>query len=76
MWNLVCDAGELDISFEPEGGGYDHLLPNAVTIELLGHPVPVASLDDVIASKTAAGRPKDLSALPSLIRHRDRLRRR
>jgi len=22
MWNLVCDAGELDISFDPSGGGY------------------------------------------------------
>ena len=72
MWNLVCDAGELDITFEPSGGGYGHLAPHAVTIELLGHPVPVAAIDDVIASKTAAGRPKDLAALPALVRHRQR----
>jgi len=69
MWNLVCDAGELDISFQPAGGGYDHLEVGAVVIDLLGQRVPVASIDDVIASKTAAGRPKDLSTLPILRRH-------
>ena len=72
MWNLVCDAGELDITFEPSGGGYGHLAGHAVTIQLLGHPVPVAAIDDVIASRTAAGRPKDLAALPALVRHRQR----
>lgn len=30
--------------------------------------VEVAGLDDVIKSKTAAGRPKDLDALPELLR--------
>ncbi len=69
MWHLVCDAGELDITFDPSGGGYAHLAPHAVTIDLLGNPVPVAAIDDVIASKTAAGRPKDLAALPALVRH-------
>lgn len=73
MWNLVCDAGELDITFEPSGGGYGHLAPRAVIIELLGHAVPVAAIDDVIASKTAAGRPKDLAALPALVRHQRRI---
>jgi hypothetical protein len=72
MWNLVCDGGELDITFEPAGGGYAYLKPNAVIIELVGQRICVAAIDDVIASKTAAGRPKDLSALPSLIRHQRR----
>ena len=72
-WNLVCDAGELDISFQPAGGGYDQLRVAAVVIDLLGQPVPVASIADVIASKTAAGRPKDLSTLPLLHRHQRRL---
>ena len=71
-WNLVCDAGELDITFEPAAGGYEHLAVHAITVDLLGHPVPVAAIDDVIASKTAAGRPKDLAALPALVRHRRR----
>jgi len=35
----------------------------------------VADLDDVIRSKEAAGRPKDIQALPALYRHRDRRRR-
>ena len=69
MWNLVCDAGELDITFRPSGGGYEHLKPNAVIIDLVGEAVPVAAIEDVIASKTAAGRPKDLSTLPILLRH-------
>lgn len=73
MWNLVCDAGELDISFRPAGGGYDHLKASAVIIELVGELVPVASIEDVIASKTAAGRPKDLSTLPILRRHVQRI---
>jgi hypothetical protein len=72
MWNLVCDAGELDLSFDPAGGGYAHLAPHAVTVDLLGNPVPVAAIDDVIASKAQAGRPKDLAALPALVRHRQR----
>lgn len=69
----MCDAGELDISFQPAGGGYDQLRVAAVVIDLLGQPVPVASIADVIASKTAAGRPKDLSTLPLLHRHQRRL---
>ena len=73
MWNLVCDAGELDITFKPSAGGYDHLKTRAVTIDLIGEPVPVAAMEDVIASKTAAGRPKDLSALPILRRHVQRI---
>ena len=27
MWNLQCAFGEFDITFEPAGGGYDHLAP-------------------------------------------------
>ena len=36
--------------------------------------VLIADLDDVIRSKEAAGRPKDLRVLPTLYRHRQRLR--
>ena len=47
----------------------------AVTISLAGHPVAVASLEDVIRSKEAANRPKDLAALPTLRLLLQRLRR-
>jgi hypothetical protein len=37
----------------------------ASALSLAGHPVAVASLEDVIRSKEAANRPKDQAALPT-----------
>lgn len=74
MLNLVTDAGDLDLTFAPSGfpDGYDELLPGAVVVRLVdGADTSVAALDDIIASKRAAGRTKDLAALPYL----DELRR-
>ncbi|WP_149656484.1 hypothetical protein [Mycobacterium simiae] len=62
--------GDLDLTFAPAGfpDGYDGLLPGAQP-HSIGHvTVHVAGLDDVIKSKTAAARPKDLDALPELIK--------
>jgi hypothetical protein len=67
MANLVTDAGDVDVAFEPSGtSGYADLARNAVTIDVDGVAVSIASLEDVIRSKTAANRPKDLAALPIL----------
>ena len=61
MWNLVTQAGRLDIAFEPAGvEGYDDLKKDAERFEAFGVRFLVASLDDIIRSKEAAGRPKDL----------------
>jgi hypothetical protein len=61
MWNLVTRAGRLDIAFEPAGvEGYDDLKKDAERFEAFGIKFLVASLDDIIRSKEAAGRPKDL----------------
>jgi len=61
MWNLVTQAGRLDIAFEPAGvDGYDDLKKDAERFEAFGVRFLVASLDDIIRSKEAAGRPKDL----------------
>lgn len=64
------DAGDLDICLRPDAPGgrtfrYGDLRPRAVTISI-PPVVPVAALEDVIASKEASGRPKDLGALPEL----------
>lgn len=68
MWNLTSPFGELDISFVPTGTeGYDDLARHALIIESHGESVPVADLDDVIKSKEAAGRSKDIMQLPILI---------
>ncbi len=65
---FVTTAGMLDVAFQPDGQprGYDDLVGGAVTIEVFGHPVRVAALQDIIDSKRAAGRAKDRHALPYL----------
>ncbi len=61
MWNLVTNAGRLDIAFTPAGTkGYDDLAEDAEKFEAFGVEFLAASLDDIIRSKQAAGRAKDL----------------
>jgi hypothetical protein len=71
MWNLICDDGEFDISFHPSGftTGYAQLAAGAHRVRVGDVVVMVADLDDVIRSKEAAGRPKDLRVLPLLYGH-------
>jgi hypothetical protein len=60
MWNLVTDAGRLDIVFEPAGTrGYDELFESAVKFDLDGKTIHAASIADIIRSKEAANRPQD-----------------
>jgi hypothetical protein len=70
MLNLVTDAGDVDLTFVPAGfpDGYDQLFPTAVKVRLVDAAETfVAALDDIIESKQAAGRDKDLAALPYLL---------
>jgi hypothetical protein len=69
MLNLVTDAGDVDLVMQPAGfpDGHEALAPASVALELGdGVVVQVASLADVIRSKRAANRPKDVAALPYL----------
>jgi len=67
VWNLTTVAGDFDLSFQPSGtSGYDDLSANAVVLDVDGHRVAVAALADIVRSKEAAGRPKDVSALDAL----------
>jgi hypothetical protein len=77
-WTLTTRAGDLDLVFEPAGTrGYDDLVREASRIELEpGLTVTVASLRDVIRSKEAAGRPKDLGQLPLLRQTLEQIRER
>lgn len=70
VWNLICPYGEFDISFVPSGiaGGYEELATRAHKMRVETVEVMVADLSDVIRSKEAAGRPKDLQILPALYR--------
>jgi hypothetical protein len=77
VWNLVTNAGDLDLAMMPSGTrGYDDLRRAAIAIDILGVPTRVAALADVIRSKEAAGRDKDRAALPMLRRLQEEIDRR
>ncbi len=59
--------GDIDLLVEPSGSPrYEVLRANADRIEVEGLSVLVASVDDLIAMKRAAGRPQDLIDLEAL----------
>jgi len=47
-------------------GGFDQLNDRAEEVEVAGLRIFIADLDDIIASKEAADRPKDRAQLPLL----------
>lgn len=64
---LVTKAGRLDLLVDPAGSpGYATLAERALRVEWAGTTIKVASLEDLIAMKRAAGRPKDLLAVEEL----------
>jgi hypothetical protein len=78
MVNLTTKFGDVDVAFEPSGPrrGYDDWEVDASEVEIAeGLTIRVASLDAIIDSKRAAGRPKDERALPHLESLRDELGR-
>lgn len=72
--NLTTAHGNLDLVMTPAGGlTYLDMAPRSLTVELHGVAMLLADLDDIIVSKRAAGRPKDLQTLPVLEELRRRL---
>jgi hypothetical protein len=60
LWNLVTDAGRVDIAFRPAGtDGFKDLVRGAEKFKAYGVAFLAASVDDIIRSKEAANRPKD-----------------
>lgn len=76
LLTLVTTLGELDVLRRPSGApAYQELRRNADRYDLGGFNVCVASVDDLIAMKQAAGRAKDLLDIEELeaikrLRHR------
>ncbi len=71
--NLITTAGPLDLTIMPAGTeGYPDLVRNASDLQYRGVSVPTADLEDVARSKEAAGRPKDIMALPAIRAHIER----
>jgi len=66
-FTFTTDAGPLDCLGELTAvGGYDAVVANAVEAESHGVRCRILSLDDLIAAKRAAGRPKDFEAIAEL----------
>lgn len=66
-FTFQTDFGDIDLLGELSGvGQFTEFARDAVTLEVFGMKVRVASLDALIRSKRAAGRPKDLLSLPEL----------
>ena len=66
-FTFTTDVGWLDFLGTPPGTtGYEDLARTADAFDLFGYRVLVASVDDLIRMKRAAGRPKDLLALEEL----------
>jgi hypothetical protein len=72
---LTTDFGSFDLVFHPAGfeNGYDDLAARASDVSIGATSVSVAALDDVIASKECANRPKDHAVLPVLYALRDEI---
>jgi hypothetical protein len=76
-FTFVTDAGDFDCMATPSGArGYAELEGRAVLVDMDGIEALVASIDDLIRMKQAAGRPKDLIEVEVLGALRDEMKRR
>lgn len=66
-FTLTTDIGDIDLLGEVTGvGSYPDAFAASVVMPLYGIECRVLTLDSLIAAKRAAGRTKDLLALPEL----------
>ena len=67
LFTLHTDLGDIDLLAEVAGlGTYDEVKASSIPIEAFGCRVAVLDLKSLIRAKRAAGRERDLSALPEL----------
>lgn len=66
-FSLSTSLGDIDLLGEiPGGGGYAELLPGAIELQIFQTRCLCLSLAQLIRSKRAVGRPKDLESLAEL----------
>ena len=66
-FTFTTDAGSLDLLGEVRGVGfYEEAISGAIMYELFGYSFPVLEIKKLILAKRAAGRAKDMVALPEL----------
>jgi len=77
VFTLNSRFGRFDLLANPDPGlGFETLERNAIKVSMFGLPVLAAGLDDLIAMKRAAGRPKDRIELEILGALREEIDRR
>lgn len=66
-FTLTTTAGDIDLLGELTGGGtYDDLIAHTMEVTLFTHRTRCLNLEWLIATKRAAGRPRDLEAIAEL----------
>jgi hypothetical protein len=67
LWQLSTRHGDIDVLHDAPGAApFPQLRGRALLIKLGDHPIPIASRDDLIKMKRAAGRPVDLADIAAL----------
>ena len=69
MYRLAHRTEPLVVDFLFVAAGvksFEDLKQNGMVVLFDGHPLTIASLEDILASKRAAGRPKDMASIPIL----------
>lgn len=76
VFTLTTRYGDLDLLAHPDPGlDFEALVSRSIRVEVFGKAINVASLDDLMAMKRAAGRPKDRIELEILGALREELDR-
>ncbi len=66
-FTLTTAAGDIDLLGEITGGGtYNDMIDHTITVILFSHETKCLNLEWLIATKRAAGRPRDLEAIAEL----------
>jgi hypothetical protein len=67
LWQLTTRHGDIDVLHDAPGAApFQQLRERALQVTLGDHAIPIASRDDLIKMKRAAGRPIDLADIAAL----------